>query len=129
MDSCGIFLVVFGIGALLIIPFALRAKEQHDTKLTILREAYAGAKLIGEPGKITAAAQAIVDEVKRSNPLGLATIADEIYRDMLKLLKAHPECKPFALEMGRLAYGSKRKDRSPTVYDEQAILNDINAHL
>lgn len=70
----------------------------------------------------------MMQEVRFNKPKQ-AEVAGEIYQDMLKMLRAHSEYKPFALETGRLAYGLKRKDGVPTVYDEQAILNDINAHL
>jgi hypothetical protein len=40
-----------------------------------------------------------------------------------------PTTKTLALEIGRLYYSSLRKERLPTVYDENAILNDISARL
>lgn len=129
MDGCGIFVLIFVIGLLIGTPFVLQAKTAHEEKLRELRESYTAAKQSGNPQKIISAGRAIVEEMKLRNPLGLPAASEEIYRDMLRLLKTSAEYKPFALEMGRLAYGSKRKDRNPTVYDEQAILNDINAHL
>ena len=74
-------------------------------------------------------ARDLIDEFKRAHPPGLSAVSEEIYTDILQLLNLHPKLKPFALEMGRLSYGSKRKDGKLTVYDEQAILNDINASM
>jgi hypothetical protein len=127
LDSCGILLIVAAIGLIVIVPIALKASAAQEAKLGELREAYHRAKSAGEPSEIVAAARAMVHEVRQNN-FKQAQIASEIYQDMLKLLRSHSELKPFALETGRLAYGLKRKDGVPTVYDEQAILNDINAH-
>jgi hypothetical protein len=39
--------------------------------------------------------------------------------------KGDPAIKTLALQIGRLSYASSRPDRRPTIYDEQAIANDI----
>jgi hypothetical protein len=52
------------------------------------------------------------------------------YEEALAELKSdptNPEIKQQALELGRLYSGFTRKNRAVTVYDEVAILNDINA--
>lgn len=54
--------------------------------------------------------------------------AEQEYRDVLSRLKSHSEAKPRALELGRIVYGMKRPDGKLTIYDEQAIQNDIQAH-
>ena len=129
MDRCVIFVVVVGFGMLVMIPFVLSAQGDHGAKLVELRERYATAKSSGEVGAIESSARAIVEQFRVSRQPGLLGVSEEIYRDALGFVKNMPELKPFALEMGRLAYGLKRKDKNPTVYDEQAILNDINAHM
>lgn len=53
---------------------------------------------------------------------------EEVYRVYLSQLKNHPKIKPDCLVAGRRAYGVLRQDGNPTVYDEQAIANDILAH-
>jgi hypothetical protein len=123
VDSCGIFLIVVAIG----LPIALKSSSAQEAKLTELREAYLRAKSTDDPAQIIAAARVMIRGA-RLNKQRQAALASEVYQDMLAMLKLHSEYKPFALETGRLAYGLKRSDGAPTVYDEQAILNDINVH-
>lgn len=52
-----------------------------------------------------------------------------VYEQCLSLLKSNPNLKPFVLEVGRRKYAHFRENGSPTVYDESAIMNDINAAL
>ena len=52
-----------------------------------------------------------------------------VYEQCLSLLKIYPDLKPFVLEVGRRKYAHFRENGSPTVYDESAIMNDINAAL
>ena len=52
-----------------------------------------------------------------------------VYENTLSLLKNNPALKPFALEIGRKKYAAFRESGTPTVYDESAIMNDINAAL
>ncbi len=50
------------------------------------------------------------------------------YSYALEVITENPDnvqAKTFALELGRWHYGRGRKDRLPTLYDEQAIQNDI----
>ena len=56
-------------------------------------------------------------------------VLTKIYQQSLALLKNKPDLKPFALEMGRKKYSHFRENGLPTVYDESAIMNDINAAL
>ncbi len=95
-------------------------------RIAALRETYRAAKATAQPKTIKSAALDLLREVSTSSDYGREV--EEIYRDVLAMLKDHPSLKPFALELGRVAYGSKREDRLPTTYDEQAILNDINVH-
>jgi hypothetical protein len=45
----------------------------------------------------------------------------------VELLKGAPRAKALALQLGRSSYSAERADRRPTIYDEQAINNDISA--
>lgn len=128
MDNCGVFFMIVVLSFLVGIPFVLKSGNEQSAKLLELKGIYLQAKLTGETAQVVAAARAVLDEARRGDRLRLPVEAAELYRDILGMLKARPEYKPFALEVGRLAYGSRRKDWSPTVYDEQAILNDINAY-
>lgn len=52
----------------------------------------------------------------------------ELYNISLKILEANPssqEAKVMVLEFGRMHYSILRPDKKPTIYDEQAIQNDI----
>ena len=52
---------------------------------------------------------------------------DRLYKDALRLVRENPDHKLYALEIGRRKYGAARKNGKPTVYDETAIQNDIEA--
>lgn len=52
------------------------------------------------------------------------------YNSALELISIHngnAKIKVFALNMGRWYYSLLRPEKKPTIYDEQAIQNDINA--
>jgi hypothetical protein len=52
----------------------------------------------------------------------------EMYEASLEILSEHPEQLPlrqYALEVGRWHFGIQRPGRKVTIYDEQAIQNDI----
>jgi hypothetical protein len=59
---------------------------------------------------------------------GYAVIARTTYSSLLSCLARQPgntELRVYVLEMGRLAYGMSRPEGVPTLYDEQAVQNDI----
>jgi len=63
---------------------------------------------------------------------GLSSSFDSqnFYNSALELIITHKgdaRIKVFALNMGRWYYSLQRPERKPTIYDEQAIQNDINA--
>ena len=45
--------------------------------------------------------------------------------DVVQSSKGTPTAKELALRLGRLSYAAGRPDKRPTVYDEQAVANDI----
>ena len=61
----------------------------------------------------------------------LNTKRQEPYNLALAVLEANPNpsTKQFTLEIGRWNLGQLRKGKRPTIYDEQAINNDIAARL
>lgn len=66
--------------------------------------------------------------VERALSSGGAKAVEWFYRrtlEALRLRSADPKFKTFALQVGRLSYAFSRPRRNPTVYDEQAIANDI----
>ena len=129
MDFWSIFVGVFVSGIVVVVIATIVMLKRHEARAEPLRNAYSSAKSSNEPDRIMRTARALLEEFRQSNPKSLAGVAEQIYSDALGLLGSAPQLKPFALEMGRVAYGSKREDKQPTVYDEQAIQNDIHAHL
>lgn len=61
-------------------------------------------------------------------PLSSAATADQLYRGSLPLLRGRPKLRPLVLELGRFAYGWRRPGGALTIYDEQAIQNDMIAY-
>jgi len=55
-------------------------------------------------------------------------LSEWLYKSCLSLLESNPggaPCKRLVLEIGRWHYGRLREHGTPTVYDEQAMQNDI----
>lgn len=53
---------------------------------------------------------------------------EDLYKTSLKILEANSssqEAKTLVLDLGRLHYSILRPNKKPTIYDEQAIQNDI----
>jgi len=72
----------------------------------------------------------LVDTFNTANPFDKITEHEtqDLYNAALKILEAHPdnvEAKKLALYLGRLHYTTVRNGKKLTVYDEQAIQNDI----
>jgi hypothetical protein len=57
------------------------------------------------------------------------TDLDQLYKDALRLVREDPNQKLYALEIGRRKYAAKRQDHRPTIHDEAAIQNDIEAAM
>lgn len=59
-----------------------------------------------------------------------AILSHQIYQESLNAVERSnrsTRLKRFALETGRISLGHNRDDGQPTIYDEQAIRNDISA--
>gem|GEM_PF-6810154 len=54
---------------------------------------------------------------------------DQLYKDALRMVREDPDHKLYALAIGRRKYGNSRNDGKPTIYDETAIQNDIEAAI
>jgi hypothetical protein len=68
----------------------------------------------------------ILEELRKVSP---TFDSQFFYNSALDLIISHSgdtSVKVFALNIGRWHYSLKREDRKPTIYDEQAIQNDIN---
>jgi hypothetical protein len=59
---------------------------------------------------------------------GYPALLESAYELALQILRDHPDsvvARAFALKAGRASYSAMRPNNSPTMYDEQAIQNDI----
>ena len=68
--------------------------------------------------------------VNKMDPLVIGIFAGTLYQLALGLVQDHPDesnVRVLALEFGRLSNGLTRPDGRVTIYDEQAIQNDIQA--
>jgi hypothetical protein len=105
-----------------------QARTRAIEEMRPYHEAFAKAVSVTDPQLVVKTGSGLVDAARYWQPGNVGSVAEVVYRDALNLLKSHPDIKPFALSVGRIAYGAKRPDRQVTVYDEQAIMNDIGAH-
>lgn len=77
---------------------------------------------VGDPSRL-ATASTIVARLWFSAP-DLASLYQQSL-EVVQSSKGAPAAKELALRLGRLSYAAGRPDRRPTVYDEQAVANDI----
>ncbi|HKH49597.1 MAG TPA: hypothetical protein VKM72_33465 [Thermoanaerobaculia bacterium] len=105
-----------------------RTAAQRAAKMSPYLKYWSDARQKGEVSLILDAGKKLVEAARWWDREMAARYASEAYRTCLPLLREHPDFKPHLLELGRAAYGWPRTDGRPTVYDEQAIANDITAH-
>jgi hypothetical protein len=103
------------------------ASRAHE-EMRPYHEAYAKALASADPQVIMKTGVGLVEAVRYWQPGSVATIAEGVYKDALTLLKGNPEAKPYVLSVGRSAYAARRPEGKLTIYDEQALMNDISAH-
>lgn len=92
------------------------------------REYHERALAAEDPAMIVDAALKLAKAERLWLPFSSASTAAMLYRRSLPLLRGRPDLRPQVLELGRCAYGWPRSEGSPTVYDEQAIQNDMIAY-
>lgn len=76
--------------------------------------------------------QAFTNAAERLLATGTSMDAVWLYGCLLDAVQqtgGDPNVKAAAVRIGRLAYSAARPDRRPTIYDEQAIANDIAARV
>lgn len=103
---------------------ARRLKEEYAELMATYMEARTTSpeSLIGIANGLLGRAK----EIPKESPTVLAAW---LYSDALNLVSVDQRYRPFALAMGRAAYGLPRDQGVPTVYDEAAIKNDIEARV
>jgi chitodextrinase len=131
--GCG-FLLLIAVVALAIFLKMRSDQKQEDAvsqaheSVRPYRQAYDKALASADSQVIMKTGSGLVEATRYWLPGDVASVAERVYRDALNLLKAHPEARPYVLSIGRSAYGARRPNGMLTVYDEQAIMNDISAH-
>jgi hypothetical protein len=128
MDVLLGFAVIGCIVTLALWWYKRRAAARRDAKMAPYLKYWSDARQKGEASQILDAGKKLVEAAQWWDREAAARYASEVYRGCLPLLRGHPDFKPRLLDLGRAAYGWPRPDGNPTVYDEQAIANDIAAH-
>lgn len=122
-----VVLVLVGIA---ILHFKIKAWRLAAlaARMAPYREYYERALAAKDPNMILDAALKLAKAERLWMPLSSAMTAGMLYHRSLPLFRGRPELRPQVLELGRFAYAWPRPGGSPTVYDEQAIQNDMIAH-
>lgn len=129
--ACVVGIVVFGFVAFVLV----RSHEKGEFAKAIQRQARRESELMAAIREVLSAEVtdgAVLSEAKRLfsslSPTGRRVLVTGVYDSLLSCLARQPgntELRVNVLEIGRLAYGSKRPEGVPTIYDEQAVQNDI----
>ncbi len=107
---------------------AERAAQEAEEKFRPYPEAWSAARASDNVDALVRCGDFLIKAARLWQPHLVAPVAWEVYREILQLLRDNPGLKPFVLEVGRTAYSERRAGGVLTVYDEQAIQNDILAH-
>jgi hypothetical protein len=107
---------------------AEQARVAGAEKFRPYTEAWASARVSGNLNALVQCGDYLVKAARLWQPHLLEAVSWDVYQEILLRLKENPEFKPAALELGRVAYSTRRPREILTVYDEQAIQNDILAH-
>lgn len=106
-----------------------RRRKEAEEQFQIYQDAWAAARNSQNLETFINCGDYFVRATRSWQPRRLTEVSWDVYREFLKRLKTQPDMKPKVLEIGRAAYSARRFDGMLTVYDEQAIQNDILAHL
>lgn len=125
-------LVVIVVLAVLLIMSSRQKQEAAASRaheeMRPYHDAYAKALASADPQIIMKTGSGLVEAARYWQPWNVATVAEGVYNDALNLLKGNSAAKPYVLSIGRSAYAARRPEGKLTIYDEQAIMNDISAH-
>ena len=105
-----------------------KEKADAEEKFRPYPEAWAAARASNNLDAFIQCGDYLIKAARLWQPHLLGTVSWDVYQEILLRLKENPALKPLALEKGRVAYSARRPDRALTLYDEQAIQNDIIAH-
>ena len=90
------------------------------------------AAVLNEVGEIPERSEIfkkLTDKVVAQSTIAEARWLYERSLDLVEQQAGSPTSKAIALYLGRKSYALGRPDRTPTVYDEQAIANDISVRI
>lgn len=107
---------------------AEQARAAGAEKFRPYTEAWTAARASSNLDTVVQCGDYLVKAARLWQPHLLEAVSWDVYQEMLSRLKDNPKLKPVVLDMGRVAYSSRRPRGLLTVYDEQAIQNDILAH-
>ncbi|HET6883516.1 MAG TPA: hypothetical protein VFI31_25415 [Pirellulales bacterium] len=122
MGDFVVFVVIAAVVFAVAISSASHARREAGTRLMQLHRELLSAEL--DPLRL----QTVVSQIVEFKFMRFPQIGGEIYGSALDLLSNNPKspiAKQLVLDIGRWHYGKSRPDGRPTVYDEQAIQNDI----
>jgi hypothetical protein len=105
-----------------------KAEEDAEEQFRPYREAWAVARTSDNLDIFTRCGDYLIKAARQWQPQLVESVAWDVYRETLQRLRTRPDLKPVALETGRAAYAARRAGGVLTIYDEQAIQNDIFAH-
>jgi hypothetical protein len=103
------------------------AAAEKEERMPVYRAAWLQARSSDtvETAVLLQCGDYLLKEAQRWSPEEMPVLTWEVYREILRRLPARPELRVPALDFGRIAYAVRRPGGLPTVYDEQAIQNDI----
>jgi len=137
VDNCGALLVLVGLAMVAIVIVVVNIVQGRSAALARLEaeqrfrqyaESWAAARSSENIDAFVRCGEYIIKASRLWQPHLVEKFAWEVYREVLQRLRKNPQLKPFALEIGRAAYSARRPGRELTIYDEQAIQNDIMVH-
>jgi hypothetical protein len=120
--AVGLPLVIIAIVVLSVRQSREEARQDRERSARVVELVGMIRDGVEDPSKFTSAS-AIVGRLSLS-----ATDLAMLYQrslDAVQSSKGAPTAKELALRLGRLSYAAGRPDKRPTVYDEQAVANDI----
>lgn len=144
MDTVGPILALSFVALFVLLVWAIRAqtrsqrirdadaiekeKQEAEEQFNVYGAAWASARVSDNIDALVQCGDYLIKAARRWQPHQFEGVAWDVYKETLSRLKGRPELKPKALEFGRVAYAASRPGGSLTIYDEQAIQNDILAH-
>jgi hypothetical protein len=104
------------------------ARLEAEEQIELYHKSWAAARSSENIDALVRCGEYVIKAAQLWQPNTVESVAWDVYKEILSRLKTRPELKPTALAIGRAAYAARRPGGALTIYDEQAIQNDILAH-